>query len=86
MAELGLPNAKLLIEPAPPSGNDDFDELLLDDRSAEIAAKSTKEGIFASLMRAIVANWWIWAPPTGLVMKSFYDGAPFGWGDYAGFV
>ena len=86
LAELGLGNARLLIEPGPAIGPDDFDDLLLDDKSAEIAARSTKEGVFASIMRAIVANWWIWAPPTGLVMKTFYDGPPLGWGDYLGFV
>jgi hypothetical protein len=77
---LGLRNAKLLIEPT--SVADEVDELLIDDKAAAIAARSVKEGILLSMFRALLSNWWIWAIPSGLLVKSYFDGAPYGWGDY----
>jgi len=80
IADMGLRNAKLLITPAP--GEDNKGDLWTDNKSAAIAAKSAKEGILHSIGRAILANWWIWAPPTYFVWQTISEGVPLGWGDY----
>jgi len=85
IAGLGLMKAKLLIEPTSNVDSGNFDDILLDDEAATIAAKATREGVFSSVMRALVANWWIWAPPIGFVAKTNIDGTPYTWGDYAVF-
>lgn len=80
---LGLNNAKLLVSPAPGNGN--LDQIVFDDHAAEIAARSTREGLGKTLIRIVFANWWIWAPPTFLLWRTLTDGAPYGWADYAVF-
>ena len=80
IADMGLRNAKLLITPRP--GEDNKHDLWTDDKSAAIAAKSAKEGILRSIGRAIMANWWIWAPPIYFIWKTINEGVPLGWGDY----
>lgn len=82
---LGLTEGKLISAPAP------FDDELevgyvFDDKGAKIVVHASKESIIVGALRAFGANWWIWLPPAGLLTKSLYDGAPFGWGDYVVFV
>ena len=81
IANLGLRNARLLLEPM--LGPDELDDLLIDERSAVAAARSASEGIGRSVLRALIGNWWIWAPPAVMLVDTINDGLPLGWGDYA---
>ncbi len=84
VASLGMKDAKLLIAPVP--GDENFDQFVYDEETAEIAARSTKEGLLKSLSRMIISNWWIWAPPSYLLWQTLREGAPFSWSDYLVFV
>jgi hypothetical protein len=83
LASLGMQDAKLLMESS--TGYDLPSELIVDEKSARLAAKAVREGVAMSVLRAILSNWWIWAPPAVLLTMTIRDSAPFDWSDYAVF-
>ncbi|MDX1569971.1 MAG: hypothetical protein R3200_05750 [Xanthomonadales bacterium] len=78
LEKLGLERSVLLLEPTPGSGSDH----LLDPETAALAAKVSRESMARSLVRALLSNWWIWAPPALLLGWTIREGLPLGWADY----
>ena len=78
---LGLSDARILSEPlgAMPES---LREFAADPEMAAVAARAAREPLWLALLRAIWANKWLWAPPSALLVWTWLEGAPYGWGDY----
>ncbi|MGQ0798798.1 MAG: hypothetical protein ACT4NL_01620 [Pseudomarimonas sp.] len=81
--QLGLQSGKVLTEPKPLGEQPNW---MLDPAFAAIAARSVREGLAMACLRALVGNLWLWGPPLALAAWNVYQGMPFGWGDYLGFI
>lgn len=83
LGERGLAEPRILIESF---GGDTAEHEALDPALAAVAARSARESISISLLRAIAGNFWLWLPPTILLILSLREGMPFSGGDLAVFV
>ena len=74
-ARMGLREVRIVMEPSPV----DAAINLLDPESAAIAVRATREGIVASVLRALRGNAWIWAPPVAWLAWLLWKGEPIDW-------
>ena len=80
LAGMGLEQVELVMEPS--LVDREPDQGLFDPEQAAAAVRAIRRPLGRSILDAIAGNWLIWAPPLGLVVWTWWEGPPRGWGDY----
>ncbi len=80
---MGLKNPRILLEPTPLGTPEPF---MLEASFVADKARAVHRGIGESLLRALLGNAWLWLPPLLWAGWALWQGPPYGWGDWLGFI